>query len=141
MLKRDFAEAKNVLQSSSLNELSYTNGGGTPRSFFEGCVCLAQGDDVNAQKAFELAKPAFEAAVSEAPDSAYRHADLGWLYGFMGRKDDAIREGQRAVELKPESKDAVDGSIVLSGRFHDAYVVQVALPRPSVRRVWFPAAS
>jgi len=112
MLKRDFAEAKNVLQSSSLNELSYTNGGGTPRSFFEGCVCLAQGDDVNAQKAFELAKPAFEAAVSEAPDSAYRHADLGWLYGFMGRKDDAIREGQRAVELKPESKDAVDGAIM-----------------------------
>jgi hypothetical protein len=30
----------------------------------------------------------------------------------MGRKDDAIREGRRAVELKPESKDAVDGVIV-----------------------------
>jgi TolB-like protein/class 3 adenylate cyclase/Tfp pilus assembly protein PilF len=112
MLKRDFADAKNVLQSSSLNELSYTNGGGTPRTFFEGCTYLAQGDDVNAQKAFELARPAFEAAVNEAPDSAYRHADLGWLYGFMGRKDDAIREGRRAVELKPESKDALDGAIM-----------------------------
>jgi len=112
MLKRDFADAKNVLQSSSLNELSYTNGGGTPRTFFEGCTYLAQGDDVNAHKAFELARPAFEAAVNEAPDSAYRHADLGWLYGFMGRKDDAIREGRRAVELKPESKDALDGAIM-----------------------------
>jgi TolB-like protein/Tfp pilus assembly protein PilF len=112
MLKRDFAQAKTVLQSSSLNELSYTNGGATPRSFFEGCTYLALGDHVNAQKAFELASPAFEAAVKEAPDSAYRHADLGWLYGFMGRKDDAIREGQRAVELKPESKDAVDGAIM-----------------------------
>jgi hypothetical protein len=30
----------------------------------------------------------------------------------MGRKEDAIREGRRAVELKPESKDAVDGAIV-----------------------------
>jgi len=30
----------------------------------------------------------------------------------MGRKDDAIREGQRAVELKPESKDAFDGAIM-----------------------------
>jgi len=30
----------------------------------------------------------------------------------MGRKDDAIREGRRAVELKPESKDAVDGAIM-----------------------------
>ena len=30
----------------------------------------------------------------------------------MGRKADAIREGRRAVELKPESKDAVDGAIM-----------------------------
>src|SRR5215510_2580721 len=112
MLRRDYSEAKNVLQSSSLNELSYTNAGATPRSFFEGCIYLAQNDNVNAQKAFELARPAFEAAVEEAPESAYRHANLGWLYGFMGRKDDAIREGQRAVELKPESKDAVDGAIM-----------------------------
>ncbi|HEU5245984.1 MAG TPA: hypothetical protein VFU09_02730 [Candidatus Udaeobacter sp.] len=36
------------------------------------------------------------------------HANLGWLYVFMGRKDDAIREGRRAVELKPESKDAAE---------------------------------
>src|SRR5215468_1658307 len=112
MLNRDYSEAKNVLQTSSLNELSYTNAGATPKSFFEGCIYIAQGDNVNAQKAFELARPAFEAAVEEAPASAYRHANLGWLYGFMGRKDDAIREGQRAVELKPESKDAVDGALM-----------------------------
>jgi TolB-like protein/Tfp pilus assembly protein PilF len=112
MLKRNYSEAKNVLQTSSLNELSYTNAGTTPISFFEGCIYLAQGDNVNAQKAFELARPEFEAAVKEAPESAYRHANLGWLYGFMGRKDDAIREGQRAVELKPESKDAVDGALM-----------------------------
>lgn len=30
----------------------------------------------------------------------------------MGRRDDAIHEGQRPVELKPESKDAVDGAIM-----------------------------
>ena len=66
------------------------------------------------QKAFEEARPAFEAAVKEAPESAERHAALGWLYALMGRKNDAIREGRRAVELKPESKDAVDGSL-LSG--------------------------
>jgi hypothetical protein len=32
----------------------------------------------------------------------------------MGRKDDAIREGRRAVELKPESKDALDGVLMNS---------------------------
>jgi hypothetical protein len=30
----------------------------------------------------------------------------------MNRKEDAIREGRRAVELKPESKDAYDGAIM-----------------------------
>jgi TolB-like protein/Tfp pilus assembly protein PilF len=112
MLKRDYSGARNVLQSSPLNELSYTNAGSTPKIFLDGLVYLAQGDNANAQKAFELARPAFEAAVKEAPASAYRHANLGWLYGFMGRKDDAIREGERAVELKPESKDAVDGALM-----------------------------
>jgi tetratricopeptide (TPR) repeat protein len=67
---------------------------------------------LNAQKAFERARPAFEAAVREAPASANRHANLGWLYAFMARRDDAIREGRRAVELKPESKDAVDGPLM-----------------------------
>jgi TolB-like protein/Tfp pilus assembly protein PilF len=112
MLRRDYSAAKSVLKTSTVNELSYTTAGTTPKIFFEGCIYLAQGDRVNAQKAFELARPEFEAAVKEAPASAERHAVLGWLYAFMGRKDDAVREGQRAVELKPESKDAVDGTLM-----------------------------
>jgi TolB-like protein/Tfp pilus assembly protein PilF len=112
MLRRDYSAAKTVLQTSAANELSYTNAGTTPKIFFEGCIYLAHGDSVNAQKAFERARPEFEAAVKEAPASADRHAVLGWLYAFMGRKDDAVREGRRAVELKPESKDAVDGTLM-----------------------------
>jgi TolB-like protein/Tfp pilus assembly protein PilF len=112
MLDRDYATAGRVLEISSLNEVSYTNAGSTPKTFLQGCIYLAQGDNKNAQKAFETARPAFEASVKEAPASADRHANLGWLYAFMGRKDDAIREGRRAVELKPESEDAVDGAIM-----------------------------
>ena len=48
--------------------------------------------------------------MKESPNSAERHAYLGLLYAFLGRKDDAIREGRRAVELKPESADAYDGA-------------------------------
>jgi serine/threonine-protein kinase len=112
MLRRDYSAAKTVLQTSAASELSYTNAGTTPKIFFEGCIYLARGDSVNAQKAFELARPEFEAAVREAPASAERHAVLGWLYAVLGRKDEAIREGRRAVELKPESKDAVDGTLM-----------------------------
>ena len=112
MIERDYAAAKRALDMSSLNEISYTNAASTPKIFLEGCIHLAQGDNENARKAFEKAQPSFEALVKEAPFSADRHAILGWLYAFMGRKDDAIREGQRAVELKPESKDAFDGAIM-----------------------------
>ena len=112
MLQRDYAAAKKILETSPVNELSYSIAVLTPKIFFEGCIYLAQGDNASAQKAFEQARPDFEAAVKEAPESAERHASLGWLYALMGWKKDAIAEGQRAVELKPESKDATDGSLM-----------------------------
>jgi TolB-like protein/Tfp pilus assembly protein PilF len=112
MLQRDYSAAQRILETSSANEISYSIAGLTPKIFLEGCTNIAQGDNASAQKAFEQARPAFEAAVKEAPESAERHASLGWLYALMGRKNDAIAEGQRAVELKPESKDAVDGSLM-----------------------------
>ncbi len=112
MLQRDYAAAKKILEMSAVNELSYATAGLTPKIFFEGCTYLARGDNAAAQKAFEQVRPAFEAAVKEAPEIAERHASLGWLYALMGQKNDAIREGQRAVELKPESKDAVDGPLM-----------------------------
>ena len=112
MLDRDYAAARRAIDASTAKELSYTGEGSTPRSFFEGSIALAQGDAVGAQKHFKEAAPILENAVKEAPLSAIRHANLGWLYAFMGRKEDAIREGRQAVELKPESKDAVDGVIV-----------------------------
>ena len=112
MIDRDFEAARAALQKTELKELSYTNAGATPKSFLEGCIDLAESKQAEAQKLFELARPNFEKAVEEAPMSADRHANLGWFYAFAGRKDDAIREGRRAVELKPESKDAFDGAIM-----------------------------
>jgi tetratricopeptide (TPR) repeat protein len=110
MIDRDFAGARKVLENATVAETSYTNEGMTPKSFLNGCIDLAHGDNVAAQKSFEMARPIFEKAVEEAPENATRHANLGWFYAFSGRKDDAIREGRRAVELKPESKDAFDGA-------------------------------
>lgn len=112
MIDRDFGAARVALQRSPINEISYTNAAATPKSFFQGCIELAQGNNTEAQKLFEMARPNFEKAVEEAPLNANRHANLGWFYAFAGRKDEAIREGRRAVELKPESKDAFDGAIM-----------------------------
>jgi len=112
MIDRDFGAARMALQTSAANEISYTNAAATPKGFFQGCIELAQGNKTQAQRLFELVGPIFEKAVEEAPLNAERHANLGWFYAFAGRKDEAIREGRRAVELKPESKDAFDGAIM-----------------------------
>ncbi len=114
MIERDYAAARHVLDTSPLQSVSYMNGGSTPKSFLEGCIYLAQNNTTEAQKSFEVARQIWEKEVKEAPASAERHANLGLLYGFMERKDDAVREGRLAVELKPESKDAVDGAIMNS---------------------------
>ena len=114
MIERDYAAAKRALEDSKLNEFSYLNAGATPKTYFQGCVALAQGDAAAARKLFEAARPSFEIGVKESPDNAERHAYLGLLCAFLDRKDDAVREGRRAVELKPESADAYDGAIMNS---------------------------
>jgi TolB-like protein/Tfp pilus assembly protein PilF len=112
MIERDYAAAKHVIETSPLQEVSYMNGESTPKSFLEGCIYLAQGNASEAQESLETARAIWEKAVKEAPASAERHANLGLLYAFMGRKSDAMREGRLSVALKPESKDALDGAIM-----------------------------
>ena len=65
--------------------------------------------------AFENARGFVEKQVAEAPNDAGRHAQLGLIYAALGRKEDAIREGKRAVELLPESKDAFEGPEIALG--------------------------
>jgi len=112
MIARDFATASQVVDASPLNDLSYLNGSLTPKSFLQGCAYLAQGNAASAQKLFEMARQNFENAVKDSPKSAECHANFGLVNAFMGRKEEAIREARRAAELKPESKDALDGALM-----------------------------
>ena len=108
LVQRDYNAADQVMTACPLDQFQ-TSGQPTPKSFYRGCIALARGDEANARKYFELTLPLFEQAVREAPATGIRHANLGLLYAFMDRKEDAIREGHRAVELEPDWKDAVNG--------------------------------
>jgi tetratricopeptide (TPR) repeat protein len=57
----------------------------------------------------DSARLALEAQIRVAPDDGQRHALLGLALAYLGRKADAIREGQRGVELMPISRDAYFG--------------------------------
>jgi TolB-like protein/Tfp pilus assembly protein PilF len=107
MIQRDYNAADQAMTACPLDQFQ-SNGQPTPKSFYRGCAALARGDQAEARKKFEAALPFFEEAVRQAPDTAIRHGNLGLLYSFMDRKEDAIREGHRAVELEPDSKDAVN---------------------------------
>ena len=84
----------------------------TPRSLFSGEIALLQGDGANARKELGHARDIFASLAEEAPNAPERHAFLGLVCAFLGEKNRAISEGKRAVELRPESVDALDGPLV-----------------------------
>src|SRR5262249_704788 len=77
-------------------------------------ICLTQayalkGDSANTRLYAEETRKANEEQLRGAPDDAQRHTFLGLSLAFLGRKDEAIREGLRATELVPVSRDAING--------------------------------
>jgi eukaryotic-like serine/threonine-protein kinase len=60
-----------------------------------------------ARTAYENAKNLLEAEIQKYPYDARYHSSLGIAYAALGRKEEAIREGLHAVELLPNSKDAI----------------------------------
>ena len=108
MLERDYAAAEKIL--NDFPQENFSPDGFAPKSYYRGRIALARGDIAAAQRYFAEVKPDTEKRVRDNPDAAERHACLGLLYAYMQRKDDAIREGRRAVELEPESQDAFHGA-------------------------------
>ena len=111
LIDRDPGSAEQILQNSPLDIFSYFNGIDTPRSFFVGQIALLRGRASEAHVAFAQARDIFAASAKQAPEAPERHAFLGLACAFLGEKEQAIREGMRAVELRPESQDALDGSV------------------------------
>jgi TolB-like protein/Flp pilus assembly protein TadD len=108
-LQRKFPEALQVIQQFRGETLIVRAGASCPKASLEGTLYSYLGDKVNAQAAFEHARVIAEKLVRENPDDAARHGQLGFILAGLGRKDEAIKEGRRAVELLPESQDAFDG--------------------------------
>jgi Flp pilus assembly protein TadD len=59
----------------------------------------------------DKARITLEALVREHPEDSRYRGYLGGAYAYLGRKDDAVREGNQAVNLSPISKDAMAGPV------------------------------
>ena len=67
------------------------------------------GDDAAARTAFVKAKKIFEEQLTQKPEDPGLHVQLAKVLACLGEKNAAIIEGQQAIDLRPESKDAFDG--------------------------------
>ena len=54
----------------------------------------------------DSARTVLESLVRAKPDEASFHSRLGLTYAYLGRKTDAVREGEAAVRLMPVSREA-----------------------------------
>jgi TolB-like protein len=85
-----------------------------PRNVFEGIAARARGDSVTARAAFTTARAEIEKIVTEQPDYAEALCMLGVIDAGLGRKEEALTEGRRAVELLPVTRDAMTGAELMT---------------------------
>src|SRR5262245_10285282 len=109
MLQRKFPEALDAVQKFPGEILIVESAGPIPKAFLEGIIYLLQGNKEKAQPALEHARLVSEQLLRDAPEDPKRHAQHGFILAALDRKQEAIAEGKRAVELLPESQDAFDG--------------------------------
>jgi TolB-like protein/Flp pilus assembly protein TadD len=69
-----------------------------------------RGDQARARVYADSARIAWEEQLLDAPDDDQLHVLLGLTLAYLGRKDDAVREGQRGVAILPIARDAYSGA-------------------------------
>jgi serine/threonine protein kinase/tetratricopeptide (TPR) repeat protein len=84
-----------------------------PDGWCEGLVARFRNDERAARAAFTKAREELDQTVRDQPDYAAALCALGVIDAALGNKEEAIREGKRAVELMPVSKSAVEGAMLI----------------------------
>lgn len=108
LAERDVAAAKEALLASDEGPLA-VDAVHFPRSFVDGVIARMTNDEQKAQLAFTAAHAEQEKTVQAQPDYGPAWCELGVIDAALGRKEDALREGRRAVELLPVEKDSING--------------------------------
>jgi tetratricopeptide (TPR) repeat protein len=105
MLQRKFHDALAILKQLPRD----VRGDDKPKEYLEGALYTFMNDKEHARSAFQRARSILEKTMQEGSDDASRHMMLGMVLAGLGEKDAAIAEGKRAMQLLPESQDALDG--------------------------------
>jgi TolB-like protein/class 3 adenylate cyclase/Tfp pilus assembly protein PilF len=80
------------------------------RRFGEGLAARMMNDQAKVHAAFTAARAEQEKLVQAQPDFGPALCILGLIDAALGRKEQALQEGRRAMELLPVEKDSINGA-------------------------------
>jgi TolB-like protein/Tfp pilus assembly protein PilF len=113
LAERDAGAAKDALIAAGENPINLGNDVFSNPAFVEAVIARMAKDDEKAREAFTAARSEQEKIVQAQPDFGPPWCVLGLIDAALGRKEEALREGRRAVELLPVEKDAIRGPAVI----------------------------
>jgi TolB-like protein/Tfp pilus assembly protein PilF/predicted Ser/Thr protein kinase len=112
LAERDPAAAANAIAALGNNRVGNDVAKYSPR-FLEGLIARMTKDDAKARAAFTAARAEQEKQVQDHPDDAGALSVLGLIDAALGRKEEALTEGRRAIELLPVEKDRLNGARII----------------------------
>ncbi len=116
LLDRDLDAAGSLAAALPLKQMldaGFTEGS---RDFWLAVVARLKGDVAAARAAFVRVRADLEEVMRVHPDDMHLLSDLGLIDAALGRKEEALREGRRAVEQVPNAQEAMFGSYNNEGR-------------------------
>ena len=109
LAERDGVAATRALSALNENGIFLCDQVQFNRRFVEGLIARMTNDERRAQLAFVAARAEQEKIVEAQPDFGPAWCVLGMIDAGLGRKEEALREGRRALELLPAEKEALVG--------------------------------
>lgn len=113
-LARDYAGAIKVVEADKQEYWSDPNNIALPRRLFLAWALQSAGDMDKATSAYTEVAATSRTALVDRPDDADLHLALAFAYAGLGRKAEAVAEGERAVALMPVAQDALTGADMLA---------------------------
>jgi len=112
LAERDSAAAANALAALGDNSVGTEKIKYGPR-VMEGLIARMGKDETKARAAFTAARGEQEKLVRANPNDAGALCILGLIDAGLGRKEEALREGRRGVDLLPVQRDARSGPAMI----------------------------
>jgi len=115
LLERKYQEALQEAEGLSDGILAGIPAALCGKYYLVGFARKALHDEAGARAALLKAKDLVEAQLKQSPDSPDLRIQRAKVLAYLGEKDAALTEAQRATEILPESKDAFGGPEITEG--------------------------